>query len=171
MGRWVKHASFFAAAAYVFGICGPLAEGVCLARDTGGVVQPARETEKQGGGGLRSAREADRSKEITRLGRVVIVSQALANDIKSDNRIVLSKVAVKTRVGKDGRIEGYELVEVDRGSIPEKLGFRPKDLISEVNGMPARDCIANRAVLESAGRFHVTILRKGRARKLVVEIR
>ena len=106
MGRWVKHASFFAAMAYVFGICGPLAEGVCLARDTGGVVQPARETEKQGGGGLRNAREADRSKEITRLGRVVIVSQALANDIKSDSRLVLSKVAVKTRVGKDGRIEG-----------------------------------------------------------------
>jgi type II secretory pathway component PulC len=161
MGKWAKHALLLAVAASVFGIYGPLAEGVCLARDTGGIVQPARETEKQ-----------DRSaKEITRRGRVVIISQALANDIKRDGLIVLSKVVIKTRVGKDGRIEGYELAEVDRGSIPDKLGFKPKDLVSEVNGTPARDFIANQTVLESAGRFNVTILRKGRAKKLVVEIR
>ncbi len=161
MGRWAKYASFFAAAACAFGVYGPLAEGVCRPRDTEDAVRPARETGKQG----------PSAKEITRHGSVVIISRTLASDIRSDSGILLSKVAVKTRVGKDGRIEGYELVEVDRGSIPDKLGFKPKDFISEANGIPARDFIENRAVLESARRFQVIILRKGRSRKLVVEIR
>jgi predicted metalloprotease with PDZ domain len=91
--------------------------------------------------------------------------------VKRDNRIVLSKVAVKGRLNREGELQAWELVQVDRGSVVEKMGFRPADLVTTVNGIRARDFNDERQSLESSDRFKVTIVRKGKARNLIVEIR
>ncbi len=110
-------------------------------------------------------------KEIARRGNMIVVPESLANEVRKDATFVLSTVAIKGRLGKDGHIAAYELVQIDSGSIPEKMGFKPKDLISEVNGVPARDFIEKEKTLQSANRFNVTLLRNGKVRKLVVAIR
>jgi S1-C subfamily serine protease len=175
MGRSTKGAPLIAAAAAVLGIWSILAhaQGTPLAADVAAAHPPAAETKKQGGlPATGDPGKADRyAREITRRSGVVVVSKALAEDVKRDVDIVLSAVTIKAHVGRDGRIAAYEVVQIDRGSIPEKLGFRPNDLISEVNGVPARDFIASRRSLGSARRFRVTIFRKGKPRTLVVEIR
>ena len=108
---------------------------------------------------------------ITRQGKFIVVTKELAEDAIKDNEIVLSSVAIKTRVGKDGKLAGYELFEIDKGSIPEKIGFKSGDRVTAVNGIAARDLEKNRASLQSAGRFEITVYRKGKARKIFVEVR
>lgn len=91
--------------------------------------------------------------------------------MRKDNEIVLSSVAIKTRVDKNGNLAGYELFEIDKGSIPEKVGFRSGDRVIAVNGIPARNLEKSQAALQAAGRFEITIIRKGKTRKIFVEIR
>jgi membrane-associated protease RseP (regulator of RpoE activity) len=159
---------------------GILAPATCLAgleaAPAAPTATPAAETVKQDGGlpAAAGAQKPDPSyytRQIARRGKTVIVAPGLADEVKKDNQIVLSSVAVKTRVDKNGNLAGYELFEIDKGSIPEKIGFRSGDRIIAVNGIPARNLEKNQAALQSAGRFEVTILRKGKARKIFVEIR
>jgi len=91
--------------------------------------------------------------------------------VRKKNSIVLSKVAIKGRLDKDGRLWGYEAVQIDRGSVVEQMGFKPHDLLTSINAIPVRDLEANRGSLESTDRFDLTIIRKGKTRKLRFEIR
>ena len=109
--------------------------------------------------------------QVTRKGKFIVVTKELAEDAKKGLEIVLSSVAIKTRVDKDGKLAGYELFEIDKGSIPEKIGFKSGDRVTAVNGIAARDLEKKRASLQSAGRFEITVYRKGKARKIFVEVR
>lgn len=111
------------------------------------------------------------ARELTRKGDTVIISKQFVDLVKKNNAIILSKITVRQRLDESGTIAGYELVEVERGSVVEKMGFKPGDRVLSVNGIPVRDLEANLESLETAGRHVVTILRKGRARNLVFEIR
>ena len=51
------------------------------------------------------------------------------------------------------------------------MGFKAKDILTNLNGIPAKDLEANRRNLEMADRFDVTILRNGKEKRLQVEIR
>ncbi|MGD0232509.1 MAG: hypothetical protein ABSC19_19515 [Syntrophorhabdales bacterium] len=169
MGRWANLALFFGSAAAGLVVYGLVSGGPCLSGDEAARVGPQGRTERPAAA---DPSEIDRYvKAITRRGNHVRVPKELANEVKKDNLLVLSKVAVRTRLDEGGRLEAYELVQIDRGGIPERLGFRPKDLITGVNGIPARDIMAKEASLESASRFDVRIVRKGKARRLIVEIR
>jgi S1-C subfamily serine protease len=118
------------------------------------------------------AAEADPCAEgVSRQGSLAVVTRQCADEARRDNTIVLSKVAIKARLDKKGRLRGYEAVEIDKGSAVERMGFMPHDLLTSVNGIPARDLNTRRRSLESADRFDITILRKGRAQKIRLEIR
>ncbi len=111
------------------------------------------------------------AREVTRRGNLILVSKKLADAAKRDNLIVLSKVAIKGRLDRRGELQAYELVQVDKGSVVEKMGFRPGDLLTSVNAIPARRFYAERQTLEGANSLHVIIKRKGKAMKMTVEIR
>ena len=111
------------------------------------------------------------SRDIIRRGNLIIISKQLADQVRKNNDIILSTVAIKTRLDKDGRLDGFQLFQVDSGSIVEKMGFMPKDVLTGVNGIPARDLQANRQSLDSADRFDITIMRNGKEKRLGVEIR
>ena len=69
-----------------------------------------------------------------------------------------------------GKVAGYELVSIDRGSVVEKTGLMSHDLVTSVNGVLARDFNASRESLEACNRFDITILRKGKVKNLIIEI-
>ncbi len=111
------------------------------------------------------------AREVTKRGNTVLVSREFAAAVKKDNSVLLAKVAVKARADKAGQLTGYQLVTIDRGSAIGKMGFKPGDVVTAVNGIPARAFEANRPSLQSATKFDVDFLRKDKPRKLNVEIR
>jgi S1-C subfamily serine protease len=114
---------------------------------------------------------ASTEKDVTRKGNLIIVSKRFADAVKKDNTIVLSTVAVKSRLNQSGQLQGYQLFQIDRSSPVEQMGFRAKDVMTGVNGIPARELEANRQSLEKTQRFDVTFLRNSKEKKIRIEIR
>ncbi len=154
-------------------LCNLMAGITCLAATDPSVAQSLNQTAEQGGSQSPASGQKTYSyaRQITRRGKVVVISRGLADEVRKDNVLLLSAVAIKARVDKGGSLSGYELVEIDRGSIAEKIGFKAKDRIIAVNGVPAGKFEENWVSLQSADRFDVTIVRKGKRQKIVAEIR
>jgi len=112
-----------------------------------------------------------RAAGVVKKGNLVLISKEFANEVRQNNAILLSKVAIKARLDKNGSLRGYEAVQIDKESVVEGMGFRPHDLVISVNGIPARDLEASRESLESVDRFDVTLLRKGKTIRLRFQIR
>jgi membrane-associated protease RseP (regulator of RpoE activity) len=110
-------------------------------------------------------------KDIIRLGNNVTISRQFADEVKKSNDIVLSTVAVKARVDKAGALTGYQLVQIDKGSPVERMGLKAGDVITKINGIPAKEFEAKRPILEAASKFDVTIVRKSKQLKMKFDIR
>ena len=125
------------------------------------------------GGPAPSGRTAPqrRAAGVVKKGNFVVISKEFASEVRENNAILLSKVAIKARLDKNGSLRGYEAVQIDKQSVVEGMGFKPHDLIISINAIPARDLEASRESLESVDRFDVTLLRKGKTIKLRFEIR
>ncbi|OPY69400.1 MAG: hypothetical protein A4E57_01201 [Syntrophorhabdaceae bacterium PtaU1.Bin034] len=147
----------------------PLQKTACLAQ---GGVQSPKEAGKKASRESAGRKGVDPyTKEVKKKrGNVVVVSRRFSDEVKKNNQIILSKVAVKSRLDKNGQLEAYQLVVIDKGSVVDKIGLKPKDLITSVNGVPVKDLNANREVLEMADHFDITVVRKGKAKKFVIEI-
>jgi predicted metalloprotease with PDZ domain len=119
-----------------------------------------------------SSKQADPYvKEIIRQKNGVTVAGAFVDAVKKNNAIVLSRVALRQRLDKDGRLEGCELVQVDKGSSVAKMGFRSGDRLTSVNGIPVRELETKRAELEASSRWELVVLRQGKLRKIVIQVR
>lgn len=134
-------------------------------------LRPAQSIPKKIVGDATKAEQDASAREVTKRGNNVLVSPEFAALVKKNNQVLLSKVAFKARTDRKGQLKAYELVTIDRGSAVSRMGFKPGDLIAGVNGIPVRDFNANRECLESATRFDVEFWRKGKSRRLNVEIR
>ena len=146
-------------------------EKVCYGQNTGGAIQSAKETGGKTAGNRKSKKPIDPyAKEIRKSGDIVVISKSFADLARENNSIILSKVAIQQRLDDAGKIAGYELVSIDRGSVVEKTGLRSHDLVTSVNGVPARDLNASRKSLEPCNRFDITILRNGKAKNIIIEI-
>jgi len=108
---------------------------------------------------------------VVKKGGLVVISKEFAREVREKNTILLSKVAIKARLDEKGSLRGYEAVQIDKGSVVERMGFRPHDLLIGVNAIPARDLEASQESLESADRFDVAVKRKGKTIHLRFEIR
>ncbi len=120
------------------------------------------------------ARRTDLMKEVRREGNKVIVSKSLADKIRADNNLILSSIAVKGSVDSQGNPNGFQVVQVDKGSLAEKIGVRSKDILKEVNGvriLTADD--VNRAYeqFKNDTKFKVKVMRRGVLKTLLYEIR
>lgn len=75
--------------------------------------------------------------------------------------------------GSGGRVEGFRFVAIQPGSIYEKLGFKPDDIIKSVNGEPV-DSPARAMELYNAlnkeSRINLTVNRGGRDEQFKYEI-
>jgi type II secretory pathway component PulC len=108
---------------------------------------------------------------IIRKGNRIVVPRAFADEVRKNNQIIMTTVAIKSVLAKDGQLAGFQLFQVDRGSVVEKMGFKEKDVLLAVNGIPARNLEKNRNALESADQFDLIILRHGKEKGLQVDIR
>lgn len=156
---------------YVIASQALMIEKVCYGQNTGVAIQSAKET----GGKTASTRKGKKpvdpyAKEIRKSGDIVVLSKLFADLVRENNSIILSKVAIQQRLDNAGKVAGYELVSIDRGSVVEKTGLRSHDLVTSVNGVLARDFNASRESLEACNRFDITILRKGKVKNLIIEI-
>lgn len=116
----------------------------------------------------------DLTKEIKTDGNKVIISKALADQIRADNSVIMSQVAIKGSLDGKGKSNGFKIVSVDRGSVAEKIGIRTNDIVQEVNGFALRssdDLKKAQQTFKNSGKFEVKILRGGQTKTLYYEIR
>ena len=133
--------------------------------------EPAKVTTKKQASAAKTQKTVDPyAKEITRKGKIVLVTKKFVDQVKAEHAIVLSKVAIKQRVDENGKVSAYQLVEVDRGSSVEKMGFKAGDLLLSVNGIPARDLKETQKNLEQESKFEVVVMRKGKKIKMFFEV-
>jgi hypothetical protein len=147
-----------------------LVAGSVMSQNTGETRDPAKQAPKRDAARGRTIVDPY-TKEVTRRGNTIIVSKSFAEAVKKDNAVVLSKVAIKQRVDEKGKVIAYELVQIDRGSVVEKMGLKTGDRLTAVNGIPAKDLLEHRKPLEQGTRFLIDVMRKGKPVKLVAEIR
>ncbi len=134
-------------------------------------LRPTQSTAGKQTGKAPAATQDPSAKEVTKRGSTVLVSREFATAVKKDNGVLLSKAAVRARADKAGQLAGYQLVTIDRGCAISKMGFKPGDVITAINGIPAREFENNRQCLQSATKYDVDFLRKDSPRRLNVEIK
>lgn len=109
--------------------------------------------------------------EVVRLKNRVALSKGFVDAVRKNNAVVLSRIAVRQRLDRNGRVEAIELVQVDKDSAVAKMGFRPGDRIKGVNGIPVRELEAKQAEIESAKRWELAIIRQGKPRRIAIEVK
>jgi type II secretory pathway component PulC len=117
---------------------------------------------------------AELGKEIRSEGRTIVVSKALLDKIRADNSIIMSSVAVKAAIDRNGKSEGFQVVSIDRGSLAEKIGIAPNDIVQEVNGYSVKtseDIKKAQGTFNSSNKFEVKVLRGGQTRTLYYEVK
>ncbi len=78
---------------------------------------------------------------IEKSGDVLKVSQALKDNLSGENlNKVLMQAAALPHV-KDGRLIGFQLLEIDTGSIFDIAGFKNGDIITQINDQPINDAV------------------------------
>ena len=110
-------------------------------------------------------------KEIKKEKGQIIISRTLANLVKDNNKIVLSEAAVKQKLDEKGHIAGYELVQIDRPGILNKMGFKAGDVVTSINDIPVAQLEEKSRTLESSDTFQIALMRKNRSKKINVGIR
>jgi type II secretory pathway component PulC len=136
-------------------------QGTLIASST---VQQQR-GEKVRGGTVNIDKEV---KEIRKEGGVTLIPKSLAEKLKVNNNIVMSSVAVKAAG------DGLKVVAVDRGSIAQKMGISPDDILQEINGHrldSSADMNKMYEALKDATRFEMKVMRRGKSETLRYEIR
>jgi type II secretion system protein C len=116
----------------------------------------------------------DLAKGIKKEGNTTVIPKALSDRMKMDNSMIMSAVAVKASVDDKGKSNGYRVVSVDKGSVAEKIGLAPGDVVQEVNGFRlsnSNDLNGAYNKLKNESRFVVKIMRNGRVQDLNYEIR
>ncbi|MCX8021926.1 MAG: PDZ domain-containing protein [Syntrophorhabdaceae bacterium] len=114
------------------------------------------------------------AKEVSSDGKTVVISKSLVDRIRADNSIVMSSVALKANVDPSGKANGFKIVSVDKGSLPDKMGILPNDVIQEINGMriaTAEDVKRAQTQFANANKFELKVLRNNQIRTLYYEIR
>jgi S1-C subfamily serine protease len=133
-------------------------------------TQPPDTTSSTQAPGRKAGRESvklDLETNIRRQGSVTLISKALAEQLKSDNNMVMSSIAVKAAA------DGLKVVTVDRGSIAQRMGIAPDDTLQEVNGhrlSSSEDMNKVYEALKNATSFDLKVLRRGKPETLRYEI-
>ncbi len=108
-------------------------------------------------------------RDIKRAKGKTIISRALADRIKEDNSLVLSTAAIKAVTLKNND-SGFQVVQVDKGGLADKMGFKDGDVIWKVNGLDMKAAKDQSETLEKSDRFKVLLLRRGKQKTLHFQI-
>ena len=121
-----------------------------------------------------AAKPADYMKDVKKEGNAIVISKTLIEKIEKDNSIIMSAVAVKGSLDKQGKANGFKIVSVDKGSLAEKIGVTTNDVVQEVNGFKlnnSNDVNKAQQTFKNATKFEVKVLRGNKPKTLYYEIR
>lgn len=127
------------------------------------------QTAGKAGRQIRSEKEGKMA-DIRRMKNKTIVSRSLADRIQEDNGIALSTVAIQVKQLPNND-SAFKVVQIDKGGIADRLGFKAGDIIWKVNGLDMNAARDQVQTLEQSDRFEVLLLRGGKKRILRFEIR
>ncbi len=116
----------------------------------------------------------DFNKEIRKEGNTTVISRSLATQIKADNNLLMSSLAIKMETDARGEPAGYRIVSVDKGSLAQKIGILDGDKLVEINGFKlttTEDLKKAYDILQVSSRFDIKVLRGGRTETLQYAIR
>ena len=131
-------------------------------------------SEKTAGKTQPPSKTVDYNKELKKEGKTLVISRSLADKVRGDNSLLLSALTIKLSTDGAGKANGYKVVAVDKGSLAQKLGIMPDDVLQEVNGFSVKtseDMKKAHEALKNASTFEVKVLRKGKMETLRYEIR
>ena len=106
-------------------------------------------------------------------GDTLTVNRELKDELVNNNlNKILMQAAAVPHI-KEGRLIGFQLLEIDNGSIFEVAGFKDGDVITHINEQPIND--AGRAIkalstLKTAASASFNYLRQDQSHELVIKI-
>ncbi len=110
---------------------------------------------------------------IEREGNTLKVTRALKENLTGENLNKVLMQAAAIPFLSDGRLIGFQLLEIDPGSIFEVAGIKNGDVITHINEQPINDAaLAIRALnaLKSTNTAKFGYLRGGKNEELVIQI-
>ncbi len=104
-----------------------------------------------------------------------VVSRTEINKYTSDLPSILQQARMVPNIvpGSGGKVDGFRFVTIQPGSIYEKLGFRPMDVIKGVNGEPVNSptkAMELYNALKTENRIALVIERNGREEKFSYDV-
>jgi type II secretory pathway component PulC len=121
-----------------------------------------------------TSKAVDYNKELKKEGKTLVISRSLADKVREDNSVLLSALTIKLSTDSAGKPNGYKVVGVDKGSLAQRLGIMPDDVLQEVNGFSVKnseDLKKAHEALKNASKFEIKVLRKSKMETLRYEIR
>jgi S1-C subfamily serine protease len=79
----------------------------------------------------------------------------------SGARVVTLTPATAEAAGLDPFADGVFIQELDRGGVAARVGFRPGDIIDEINGQPVRDAAQVDRMLAQSRSWVIGVERNG----------
>lgn len=110
---------------------------------------------------------------IERQGNVLTVSESLKDSLVGENLSTILMQAAAVPHTKDGKLVGFQLLEIDEGSIFDVAGFKNGDVITHINEQPINNAAyALRALnnLRQAKQASFNYLRQDTEHELTVQI-
>lgn len=114
---------------------------------------------------------------VRKEGNRFIIDREFASKVKADRDFansLIASVSVKANVDPNGKPNGFKIVSIDKGTVAERMGILPGDVVQEVNGFKLtnhEDISKAYEALKDATRFEVKVLRRGKATTLYYEIK
>jgi general secretion pathway protein C len=139
-------------------------EYIEIPKDNAMSLVGAAPTAPSGGGGIQAKGEF----EFT-------VDQNLINQQTADLGAVLQQARMVPNIvpGTGGQVQGFRFVAIQPGSVYEKLGFKPMDVIKKVNGedvnSPTKAMELYNA-LKTEGRINLSVERNGRDETFIYNV-
>ncbi len=110
---------------------------------------------------------------IERSGNTLKVTRSLKDNLVGENlNKILMQAAAVPHI-EQGRLIGFQLLEIDRGSIFDVAGLKNGDIITHINERPINDAaLAIKALsgLKSASSASFTYIRNSKPMELVIQI-
>jgi hypothetical protein len=83
----------------------------------------------------------EKAKKVTDKGGLVVweVSKEEQQYLRRNYQRLVSEVVAVPHVGKNGKVDGIELKQIEKTSIVYKRGFQDRDVVKSINGEPVTD--------------------------------
>jgi hypothetical protein len=107
-----------------------------------------------------------KAKKVTNTGGLVVweISTQEQQFLRRNYQRLVSEVTAVPHIGKNGKVDGLELKEIESTSIVAKRGFQERDVVKSVNGEPVTDMAKLPALFRKhrdAGEITIVYVRRG----------